>query len=239
MNKKSASSAFTLIELLVVIAIIAILAAILFPVFGRARENARRSSCQSNLKQLGLGFAQYTQDYDERLPGATDGSANEGKEGGWIVYTAFGPANGAFSPQKGSVFPYIKSAQIYVCPSDTLGQKAGDSYAINSCVVEQTAIANGNFSVKPGLSLAKFQDSAQWLLLTEEGSSNRSQDTTDDAYMYIPSNYLAVRHFEGANHLFLDGHVKYMVNSRAYAANIHAGGQATGTYTNRGDGCPS
>ena len=59
---------FTLIELLVVIAIIAILAAILFPVFARARENARRSSCQSNMKQIGLGFMQYTQDYDEQYP---------------------------------------------------------------------------------------------------------------------------------------------------------------------------
>src|SRR4051812_18788683 len=59
---------FTLIELLVVIAIIAILAAILFPVFARARENARRAACQSNLKQIMLGIAQYNQDYDERYP---------------------------------------------------------------------------------------------------------------------------------------------------------------------------
>src|SRR5687767_6194063 len=67
-------SGFTLIELLVVIAIIAILAAILFPVFARARENARRASCQSNLKQVGLGFVQYTQDYDERYPMLFEGA---------------------------------------------------------------------------------------------------------------------------------------------------------------------
>src|SRR5437763_14432141 len=80
-------SGFTLIELLVVIAIIAILAAILFPVFARARENARRASCQSNQKQLGLGFLQYAQDYDERLPFHQN-----------------------WAPQ---IYPYVKSTQIY------------------------------------------------------------------------------------------------------------------------------
>src|SRR5437763_14058162 len=91
------SQGFTLIELLVVIAIIAILAAILFPVFGRARENARRSSCQSNLKQLGLGFLQYIQDNDELYPKST-GDAGQG----W----------------GGRIFPYVKNTQVFKCPSD-------------------------------------------------------------------------------------------------------------------------
>src|SRR5471032_2965994 len=79
------SRGFTLIELLVVIAIIAILAAILFPVFARARENARRTACQSNLKQIGLAFMQYVQDYDELQPSGNsyDNSAVGIPGGGW------------------------------------------------------------------------------------------------------------------------------------------------------------
>jgi prepilin-type N-terminal cleavage/methylation domain-containing protein/prepilin-type processing-associated H-X9-DG protein len=102
MSFKLKKFAFTLIELLVVIAIIAILAAILFPVFGRARENARRSSCASNMKQIMLGEMQYTQDYDERYA------------------TTHINVNGKSANHFQIIFAYVKSTQIFVCPSDTV-----------------------------------------------------------------------------------------------------------------------
>ena len=105
---RARAKGFTLIELLVVIAIIAILAAILFPVFARARENARRASCTSNMKQIGLGVMQYTQDYDEKYPlppFRTPGS--DGRNTMWGQ----------------TVQPYIKSTQLFSCPSNTQGQR--------------------------------------------------------------------------------------------------------------------
>lgn len=95
---------FTLIELLVVIAIIAILAAILFPVFAKAREKARQASCLSNCKQLGTAFMMYVQDYDEKYNYWTtgDGDASPGAQPWWVV-----------------IQPYTKNGQIYVCPSVT------------------------------------------------------------------------------------------------------------------------
>ncbi len=102
---------FTLIELLVVIAIISILAAILFPVFGRAREKARQSSCQSNLKQFMLAITQYTQDYDEMLPLSISGKDQIGP----VIAAANGVSefNVAFFLQ-----PYVKSQQVFQCPDD-------------------------------------------------------------------------------------------------------------------------
>ena len=108
---KTRRSGFTLIELLVVIAIIAILASILFPVFARARENARRSSCQSNLKQIGLGVLQYTQDYDEAFPLA-------------VVVAGTINAPGSTYGWADAILPYTKSMQILQCPSEPNRQSA-------------------------------------------------------------------------------------------------------------------
>jgi prepilin-type N-terminal cleavage/methylation domain-containing protein len=110
---------FTLIELLVVIAIIAILAAILFPVFATAREKARQSTCLSNLKQLGLGYTQYEQDFDETVPCGNNGY---GAGTGWA----------------GMIYPYVKSTQVFLCPNDS---QPGDiiSYAVNSNMVGYTS----------------------------------------------------------------------------------------------------
>ena len=121
-NRKPISQGFTLIELLVVIAIIAILAAILFPVFARARENARRSSCQSNLKQIGLGFAQYTQDYDSKFPQARSNSFGSISSPPVFPSSAFNgvtqsPSHSWSLSWAAVIQPYLKSTQIMTCPS--------------------------------------------------------------------------------------------------------------------------
>lgn len=113
---KSPRNAFTLIELLVVIAIIAILAAILFPVFGQAREKARQTSCLSNLRQIGLAFQMYSQDYDERLPDRRD--LKSALVGG---YRPWAPAWPPSDPRGGWAIivldSYVKNTGIWSCPS--------------------------------------------------------------------------------------------------------------------------
>ncbi len=139
---------FTLIELLVVIAIIAILAAILFPVFQKVRENARRTSCLSNLKQIGLGVTQYNQDNEEKEP---PGYYTYGGGTGWAV----------------QVYPYIKSVNVFHCPDDSGVFTYASSYGINANFV----IQGGAGGAPNGVSLAAFNSPAKTVMLFEVANS--------------------------------------------------------------------
>lgn len=183
---KTSNRAFTLIELLVVIAIIGLLAAILFPVFARARENARRSSCQSNLKQLGLAFVQYSQDYDERMPSAVPSYP----QGCCTNAYPYGQGWGA------QLYPYAKNVQIYACPSDPKVYKspawpwpqtslpAGRSfisYAYNWNIVRSPTGNNGLIGINGYIS--GFNDTTATVLLSEVQSVqvNASTASTQSA----------------------------------------------------------
>ena len=176
-------SAFTLIELLVVIAIIAILAAILFPAFARARENARRSSCQSNLKQIALGLKQYVQDYDERYP-PIDGGTGVAANPGWAYATQ----------------PYLKSEQIFQCPSDS-GPLPTEATLIARALNAGFSDYYMNFEMG-GLNEAALDFSSN-TVMNGEGNGNANYSATRSG-AGSPA-----RHLEGANYSFADGHVKW------------------------------
>ncbi len=218
-HHKPVRAAFTLIELLVVIAIIAILAAILFPVFARARENARRASCQSNMKQIGLGILQYAQDYDETLPA----SRNTGTSISW----------------RWMIQPYLKSTQVNSCPSRVSGQTTTGgmgltfdiSYAGNFCQGSGGSGVNsynnglGAFSNDDtGLPLSDFPSPATTIHVVEvtatrQSTINFSTAGACGAYeSYSQSgDCLWSGHLQTGNYLFTDGHVKSMRVSRTFS----------------------
>lgn len=224
--------AFTLVELLVVIAIIGILAAILFPVFARARENARRASCQSNLRQIGLGLIQYSQDYDEVLIADWYGSD---------ISVGPGDTRPPSDPKvsykwEDAAFPYVKSEQIFNCPSATgdaavpyryyknipTGQTQPENqlgsyiimhgYGPTTLAATSYPVCAGDICTPPvshplshdlvGLSRAEVPSTTAWVL-DGDGAFFCSVDKTSNAI----GNVLD-RHLDTIGVLFLDGHVK-------------------------------
>ncbi len=219
---------FTLIELLVVIAIIAILAAILFPVFAKAREAARKTSCLSNMKQIGTGMMMYAQDYDEIMPSATFGNAPAGLWGtqtwndyGWCYVFAL-------------MDPYTKNSGIYGCPS-TQGSIVGPAtnrikvsygyseylYDIGRGHASLAALSNNQYGVA---SIAVLADSRFAGIFNDWDNGNTGNATYPTNFMARISlaNGSTPRH-EGSNFLYADGHAKFspvggIVCPQAYGA---------------------
>ncbi len=196
MNCKTRSG-FTLIELLVVIAIIAILAAILFPVFAKARENARKATCQSNLKQIGLATMMYVQDYDEIYPGISMATATG------QCYT------------NDLLNPYIKNSKVWVCPSIASGY-----YGFNW----RHMIKDTFSSPTSGVRMATVQRPADILITVDVHTGDigtGQENSTGGIFANCPKcaqpgwwnryNFgISGRHFDGAVAAFGDGHVKWM-----------------------------
>ncbi len=225
--------AFTLIELLVVIAIIAILASILFPVFSRARENARRASCMSNLKQIGLGVMQYVQDYDETYPSSTRYiSGSSGASVSWYQ----------------DILPYVKSYEILRCPSSDSGYGPADSsyawgtsdyayvkagnYGANRVVMRIMSDGNAAYVKMPVVvspaTIYLMMDYGEMrispaLVVNPGGASEYlpgigalgiAQPST--LYNRFARDFQNGRHFGGVNVLYADGHTKWAASSEVY-----------------------
>ena len=198
---------FTLIELLVVIAIIAILAAILFPVFARARENARKSTCQSNLKQIGIGVAMYAQDYDQTYTKA------------WY----FGCVNNPSAPNWRDVLqPYIKNTGIFRCPSSGYGNNTcepsqgrglgvlADGYTANNGRLNVPGTSENDVTLRGIIAAqacapvkeAQIDDVSGTIMIFESNCRiSCGYDWGCDHQLWL--------HMDGMNVLFGDGHVKY------------------------------
>jgi prepilin-type N-terminal cleavage/methylation domain-containing protein/prepilin-type processing-associated H-X9-DG protein len=187
---------FTLIELLVVIAIIAILAAILFPVFARAREKARQTTCLSNLKQLGMGAMMYSQDYDE------------------MVLTCYWANSGWWTTL---VTPYVKNTQIFTCPSCTISPGYGHNHnnlGYNSHIslaqiakpAETVILCDTGFVTNPS------DPPSAWIQSTSTAYAGRcyTRWPNNSTYWSSDPQRPVPRHNTLCNCAFLDGHTKAM-----------------------------
>ena len=215
---------FTLIELLVVIAIIAILAAILFPVFAKAREKARQSSCASNLKQIGLGITQYAQDYDEYILTPMSPPVTLPAPADTYVMDKCGTAR-AFWTIK--LNPYVKSDAIYVCPSGEIAVGNADAPSGGCTIfIKRSYNMNGTLTgcCGQGVAMASVTKPAETFIVADSGvhrvfgpGFGVLNDTDHPGFPWVKN-----RHSEGANVLWVDGHVKWVKRYALQAANAYA-----------------
>ncbi len=227
---------FTLIELLVVIAIISILAAILFPVFARARENTRRASCQSNLKQIGMAFIQYSQDYDERMPA----SFHTYPGPGMYTYPNGTPSTASARPWFSMIYDYLKNYQVYSCPSASPGLRYDGGYEITTfpysynyyspvlsglglCGVSLNCGVSMGPANSAGASQSAIEDVSGTILVAEGTSalirfrenallpSETVVLSKDETCTNVDEAICGrARHLDTTTVLFVDGHVKSM-----------------------------
>ena len=242
-------SGFTLIELLVVIAIIAILSSILFPVFARARENARRASCLSNLKQIGLGTMMYVQDYDGRFPlvvwedpstintgggsadhtylTSTDSSIPAG-----VYRTSTGGSAAHYYTWMDLIFPYVKSIQLFKCPSDV--QAAGyASYGYNFFISGLKGGGTGSYPNVDPLPLSAISRTADVIVFADYHRVY-TLDMEPNVFCYqstVESQAThTYPHLAGGNFVFADGHAKW-AKSGAKTVCDHVSASVTGART--------
>jgi len=189
---------FTLIELLVVIAIIAILAAILFPVFARARAKARQVSCLSNQKQVALACIMYSQDHDELLPlwgwaYIADPDPEDDEDDGVYTWDTV-------------ILPYTKNRQIFVCPGNT-SQRGARSYAIPRYVSGQMLDAMPN----PVATVISFDKGTQPVGAWGDAAGENFYQTHGCTGYDLDKT---LWHNNGKNFSFCDGHAKWSADGQ-------------------------
>jgi len=220
--RKREKSGFTLIELLVVIAIIAILAAILFPVFSRAREQARKTACLSNLKQIGTALQMYCQDWDETYPFVGCFGCGSGED-----------MNNPFCSVQAKIYPYVKNVDVYDCPSASVyklsvvangcARYSSDQWAFPpdwvgreldiGCNMFMGVHGNGGFTIQRMAQLPTptetvvFSDAPIFNVCPKKVVYASACRAPCQPELRLRQN---TRHMEGNNLVFADGHAKWM-----------------------------